>query len=76
MAAPIRLGAAIHGALLGMDQFHTDQFRPVVEPYRQDAVSNTAADNHGGALFCVHSAVILGEEALIGRDQPADQGQP
>ena len=57
-------------------EFDQNNFRAVVEPERNDAVSETPADDHVRIFLGIHTGIVFWKQPLIWCNQPADQGQP
>ena len=50
-------------------------FRPIVNPDRNDTVAYSPADNHGGLFLSEPTCIILREEALVWRYQTTYERQ-
>ena len=58
-----------------MLQLCDDDFRAVIESNRDNAVSDSPADDHGSVIFIEQACIIFREEALIGCHQAANDRQ-
>ena len=51
---------------------HHYQLRVVVDPYRNEAVAEAAAQDHSGRTEGTHAFIVIGEELELGGDEAAD----